>query len=98
MILAFTILDNYESPTRHSTTRVQRSAEAKASALRLLHAGTLEYEWPDGTKTTIRVMRVDSRESARIRRNSKGFRSYGWMVDSALQHGRPINLFKEGKK
>ena len=45
------------------------------------------YRFSDGWVAGIHVNSVDAKEAAKLRRNSKGFRGYDWMVNSILSHG-----------
>ncbi len=50
--------------------------------------GHYSYAWPDGWRASVEVRQVDFSEARRLRRNSKGFCGYDWMVDSIVKHGR----------
>lgn len=45
------------------------------------------YTWDDGWSACVDVMRVDSKEAKNIRKYSKGFCGYDWMIDSILKLG-----------
>ena len=47
------------------------------------------YRWPDSWCAHIEARRVDSREAAKLRRKSKGFCGYDWMVKNICHHGNP---------
>lgn len=64
-----------------------RGKEAIAKASEILDAGYYHYNFGDGWSAGVSVRRVDSRESAKIRRRSRGFCGYDWMIDSILKHG-----------
>ena len=46
------------------------------------------YEWSDGWRAGVSVRQVDSKEAAKIRRNSSGFCGYDWMVTSIIDRGK----------
>lgn len=45
------------------------------------------YSFGDGWTARIDVKKVDSKESARLKRKSVGFAGYEWMIDSIFRHG-----------
>ncbi len=45
------------------------------------------YEWDDGWTACVSVEKVDYKEGNKIRKKSKGFYGYKWMVDSILKKG-----------
>lgn len=49
---------------------------------------SFHYSWPDGWGANVSVRVVEGREAANVRKRSKGFCGYEWMVDSLLQFGR----------
>ena len=44
------------------------------------------YRWDDGWGAAIEVKEVVGQESARIKRKSKGFCGYDWMIDNIRSH------------
>lgn len=94
MIVSFTILDRDMCRTRRRTVRVFRSKADIEQATALVEKSPLEYKWPDGDVTHMRVEAISSPQARAIRQVNSGFLSYEWMVDSAMEHGRPINAFK----
>jgi hypothetical protein len=60
----------------------ERAAES------LLSTGSFSYSWPDGWCARVDVSRPDQVTLRKMRRESKGFCGYGWMVDSILKKGR----------
>lgn len=61
---------------------------AKAEAIR--DKGYYHYSWPDGWGAGISVKEVDSRQAAKLRKESQGFCGYDWMVKSIVAYGRPM--------
>lgn len=49
--------------------------------------GYYSYSFGDGWVVGINVKKVDAKEANKIRRKSKGFCGYDWMVDSILRYG-----------
>jgi len=49
--------------------------------------GFHSFCWPDGWRASVEVREVNVNEARRIRRKSRGFAGYGWMVDSLLLDG-----------
>lgn len=45
------------------------------------------YRWNDGWTACVSVKKVDSKEGNALRKNSKGFCGYNWMVDSLISKG-----------
>ena len=48
------------------------------------------HNFGDGWSAGISVKQVDSKEATKIRRKSKGFCGYEWMVQSILDNGKII--------
>jgi hypothetical protein len=63
------------------TQKGQRQAEA------ILKKRRYSYSFGDGWAAAIDVREVDATEAARLRRKSKGFCGYDWMVDSIRFNG-----------
>lgn len=63
-----------------------RSKRAQAKDQEILDKGDFSYSFGDGWVAGIKVKEVDSREAARLRKQSKGFRGYDWMVDNIQRH------------
>ena len=43
--------------------------------------------WDDGWTAEVSVSYVDSKTAAKIRRTSRGFSGYDWMIDSIIKYG-----------
>ena len=63
--------------------RTRTVSEKDAAALKEYYS----YSFGDGWRAAVKVRRVDGRSAAKIRKKSKGFCGYEWMIDSILQHG-----------
>jgi hypothetical protein len=46
------------------------------------------YRWDDGWGASIAVSKVDGAQSRDIRKRSKGFCGYEWMIDSIITYGK----------
>ncbi len=68
---------------RTRTLPNSQKARDKAKAL----TGSHYYNWPDGWAACVRVEIVDAAEARRIRRKTRGFAGYDWMIDSLLWCG-----------
>lgn len=64
--------------------------KAVEKAEKILAGGYYHYSWSDGWGAGIYVREVDSREAARLRKHSKGFCGYDWMVDTIIKYGKPL--------
>ena len=53
----------------------------------IVEKGTYHYRWDDGWSVNIKAFEVDSKDAAKIRRRSKGFMGYDWMIDSIIEKG-----------
>ncbi len=59
-----------------------RTKKAIAKASEILDIGYFRYNFGDGWSAGVKVTEVDAKEAAKIRRNSKGFYGYDWMIES----------------
>ncbi len=50
-------------------------------------ASSYGYDFGDGWRARIYVNPVTAAEARRLRKKSKGFCGYEWMIDSILKHG-----------
>lgn len=64
------------------------SKVAKEKTDLILKTGYYSYSWSDGWHAGIKVRQVTSAESRKIRRLSKGFCGYEWMVKSILARNK----------
>jgi hypothetical protein len=46
------------------------------------------YRWSDGWFASVEVEQVNSNEKRKLTKDSVGFASYDWMIDSILTHGK----------
>ena len=63
----------------------------KESAEAILSHKYYSYSWPDGWCAGISVREVSVSEARSIRKHSKGFCGYDWMVNNILSHGSPAD-------
>lgn len=59
----------------------------KPPALKL---GNYYYNFGDGWGANVRVLEVDKKEAAELRKHSSGFCGYDWMVTSLLEYGNIV--------
>lgn len=64
------------------------SSLGKGKEQKLVTGSPYSYRWEDGWRASIEVRQVDRNEAARIRRRSKGFCGYYWMIDSIIRRGK----------
>ena len=55
-------------------------------AKEILAEESFYYDFGDGWGANVSAHEVDSKEASQIKRNSKGFCNYGWMVNSIIDH------------
>ncbi len=91
MIAEFCLLDEDGNRTYSRVYRAVRKREDILRLTRLVSEGVVKYTWPDGYSTSIAVRHVPRREED----SECGVWSYDWMVDSAIEHGHPINKYKD---
>lgn len=48
------------------------------------------YRWDDGWIAKINVKKVYSVEAKKLKKQSKGFLGYEWMIDSIIEHNKII--------
>ncbi len=51
-------------------------------------SGSWRYRWTDGWVACIEASIVDTKKAAFIRKHSRGFYGYDWMIDSIEQNGK----------
>jgi hypothetical protein len=54
----------------------------------ILNKQSYGYNFGDGWFASIAVKQVTAKEAAKIRKNTKGFWGYEWMIDSICKHGK----------
>jgi hypothetical protein len=73
---------------------VRRFSNSKAGtekAKKILSGGSYYHAWSDGWGACVSAREVDSKESTKIKRQSKGFYGYDWMIDNIISHGSCYN-------
>lgn len=66
---------------------IGRSAAARLKADEILSKRYFSHRWSDGWCASIEVIEGDSTEVRRVRKHSKGFCGYDWMVANIMSHG-----------
>lgn len=62
------------------------SKAGKEKAAKILSHGSYYHRWDDGWGASVAVREVDGKESASIKRRSKGFCGYDWMIENICDH------------
>lgn len=57
---------------------------------RILSNRIYYYNFGDGWEAAITVEAVNAKKAAKLRRDSKDFCGYDWMIDSIIQHGKIV--------
>ena len=66
---------------------IVRSTRAVHSvALPILEKGYWSYTFGDGWTAGVSAKQIDSAEARRVRKKSRGFAGYDWMVNSIFDH------------
>ena len=52
-----------------------------------LHNNSYYYNFGDGWGASIKVLKVESKEASKMKKASRGFCGYDWMISSILTHG-----------
>lgn len=63
-----------------------RGKEKEKIAKELLNIKNFYYDFGDGWSANISLEKIDSKVAQKIRRKSKGFYGYDWMVDSIIKN------------
>lgn len=63
------------------------SVRDKSQAQSIVDKGYYSYAFGDGWRAGVTVTQVTSNESRKIRKQSKGFCGYDWMIESIIKHG-----------
>ena len=72
--------------------KFSRGKAATEKADKLCEKGSWYYNFGDGWGAGVSCKRVDSKTAAKMRRKSKGFCGYDWMVNTILMYG---NIFSD---
>jgi len=59
-----------------------KTKKGEAKAKEILDKGYFHYSFRDGWSAGVTVKEVDAKTAAKIRRKTKGFYGYDWMIDS----------------
>lgn len=66
----------------YAIIRRYKSQKAEKRAQSILERSAYSYCWTDGWRVRVSVREVNFADARRLRRESKGFCGYDWMVDS----------------
>jgi hypothetical protein len=75
--------DNYYAIVRSSSC----SKKSVEKFERIANEGYYHYNFGDGWSAGVTVKKVEGPEVRKIKKNSRGFCGYDWMVDSILENG-----------
>ena len=64
------------------------SKSARKNASDILQKGSFCYRWSDGWSASVNVKMVTSEEARKIRKKSRGFCGYDWMINEIEEHAR----------
>lgn len=53
--------------------------------------GYYRYSWSDGWGAAVEARKVNAAEARKMRKDSKGFCGYDWMIDSIVRHGKILD-------
>lgn len=67
---------------------VRREPHDRALAKEILEKGSFSYNFGDGWVAPVAVEKIDGRKAASVRKKSRGFCGYDWMVDEITKLGR----------
>jgi len=70
------------------------SKAGKEKADEILKSVSYYHRWDDGWGASVSVREVDGKEAAKIKKKSRGFCGYDWMIDNIRSHG---SCYDKGK-
>ena len=65
-----------------------RSKKGEQEAKEILNNGRFYYNFGDGWVACVTVKQVDSKEANKIRKITRGFCGYDWMIKSIRENGK----------
>jgi len=74
----------------YAIIRRYKSQKAEKRARSILEYDAYYYHWSDGWTAKVSVRQVNFADARKLRRKSRGFLSYDWMIDSIEQDRRII--------
>lgn len=86
MILCFELSLSHAGGDYFAINRTICGTASIARAQEILNKGLFSYRFENGLLAAVRVRRVGIDEAKKIRKQSKGFRGYDWMIDSIIDH------------
>lgn len=70
--------------------RYGTSKKATELTERLLSNRVYYYNFGDGWEAAVTVEAVDAKKAAKLRKGSRGFCGYDWMIANIVQHGKIV--------
>lgn len=83
--------ENYYAIVRN----LGRGKKAEVKERELLKSPYYRHAFGDGWVAAIKVRKISAREAAKIRKRSKGFCGYSWMVDDIINYGKTMHRFTQ---
>ena len=71
-----------------------RGKRGEAKANEILTNGYYSYSFGDGWRASIEVQEETAQSATKLRKRSKGFSGYDWMITEIIEHGR-IRSYEE---
>lgn len=71
------------------------SHKAAQKYTELVKKGYFSYAFGDGWRAAVTVGVTDKATARKLRKESKGFCGYDWMIDSIRDHGKIMNSVKQ---
>lgn len=81
----------------YAKTQTFMNKKGKENAAKILAGRYYYYNFGDGWAAGITVKEVTSAEATQIRKKSKGFCGYDWMIDSIIKRGQILSNCIHGK-
>jgi len=69
-----------------------RKKAVEEKAKEILEKKYYNFDFEDGWTARIDVRKVTAKEAVKIRRESKGFCNYNWMIDSIIDNGKIVDV------
>lgn len=75
---------------RYVIVKTFKSLVEMENSIKILDDKSFFYRWEDGWHACVEVQQVDSKQAAKLRKESNGFCGYDWMVDTIIKYGKPM--------
>lgn len=71
--------------------KIFRGKKEIEKAQKILDTRYYHYSWNDGWGAGITVKQINSKQASILRKESKGFCGYDWMVETICKYGKPLS-------